>query len=140
MYWGGTMKLVGSFVVGSFFVALTLLVSPSLWADSPRPIGALAEDALVAGQLTAAAEMAAEAVRVAPDDAGAYLVLGLALDQLGRYAEAAEAYRVHARLATDRYRSLLLLGRALTRAGDVDRAVEVYEAAYALRPTRTAAR
>lgn len=120
-------------------LSCVLFVSSSAWAASARPLSAIAEDALVAGQLAAAAEMAAEAVRTGPDNASAYLVLGLALDQMGRYAEAAEAYRVHARLAPDRYRSLLLLGRALSRAGDVDLAVDVYDAAYALRPTRTAA-
>jgi tetratricopeptide (TPR) repeat protein len=112
---------------------LALLTTATGHAESPRSIAALAADALVAGQYDAAAQLAAEAARGEPDDARTYLVLGLALDQLGRHADAAEAYCVHVRLAADRYRGLRLLGRALVRAGDVARAVEVYGAAHALR-------
>jgi len=123
----------------SALVALLALSSTPAFAAGERSLSNLAEDALLAGQLDAAAQLAAQAVRSAPADAGAYLILGVALDELGRYADAAEAYCVHARLAMDRYRGLMLLGRALSRAGDVDRAVEVYEAAHALRPPMTAA-
>ena len=86
------------------------------------------------GRYEAAVDLAREAIHESPASPDAYLTLALALDHLGRHAEAAEGYRVVVSLAEDPYRALLLLGRSLARAGEVARAVEVFASAHALRP------
>lgn len=128
---------------GLVVLSLLLVTCASASAAERRSVSVLAEDALLAGHYGAAVELAREAVHAQPASSQVYLVLGLALDSLGRYADAAEAYRVVARLSVDPYRPMLLLGRALTRAGELDRAIEVFDAARALRSpgaTRTASR
>lgn len=122
-------------------IAAALLLVPALSSAKDASLVQLAETALRAGQLEAAADIARAAIVAQPDDPGTYLVLGLALDRQGHFEAAAEAYRVVARMSVAPRRALLLLGRALRQAGDIDGSLRAFSAAAAVGqpPTRQTA-
>lgn len=91
------------------------------------------------GRTAEASGHAAEAVRLAPDFAEAYSLLGVLLGRQGRLQEAAEQFREVLRLQPESVEARVNLGTALAKAGRVQEALELVVEALQREPTNARA-
>ncbi|MGE3474572.1 MAG: tetratricopeptide repeat protein [Rhodospirillaceae bacterium] len=82
----------------------------------------------------AALAAAAEAVRLAPNLAGAHAIYGQVLVEIGRYAQARTSFRIALACDPANAEAAYGLARALAKSGHPDQAVAAADAYLALRP------
>jgi len=112
-------------------------------AAGPVPVASAlmaARESLRAADFEAAERHARDAVRGAPDDAGAWRLLGATLAQAGRLDEARAALEQAVRAAPDDPGAVGDLGNVLRLAGDAAAALECYGRTLARSPADHAAR
>ena len=99
---------------------LAALNQPGFEADAHRQYAAVLLDQQ---QVDEALRLFERATTQAPRDAAAWQGRGLALERLGRVAEAADAYSAALQVAPDTHQARFGLARLAMRSGQVDQAI-----------------
>jgi tetratricopeptide (TPR) repeat protein len=94
--------------------------------DFARALVDLVENQIEQEKVEEAIKYANRLIRIAGDNADAYMLLGAACSAAGRYMDAIDAYRISLRLSPDSPRTMSGLAHNLKTVGQQDEALEVY--------------
>ena len=94
----------------------------------------LASDALAAGRLEEAEQLAQKAIDIGPNRAQNYVTHGIVLQQLGRHAKAGAAFLDAVQRDPSNPTALINLAIELAQAGQVDKAVAICQGALQIAP------